>query len=97
MKPAWLYIYIYIYIVYCHLGNKKASSKVAGHKFIKFDNKIRDRTILKSKCVFGKITKIFLKGNFLKEKSSNIYFSSMGLSFCVLYEKILYKSQRAGP
>ena len=40
-------VYIYIYIVYCHLENKKVSSKVAGHKFVKFSNKIRDRTILK--------------------------------------------------
>ena len=51
LKPAWLYIYIYIYIVYCHLENKKVNLEVAGHKFeyrfVKFNNKIRDRTILK--------------------------------------------------
>ena len=46
-----VYIYIYIYIVYCHLENKKANLEVAGHKFeynfVKFNNRIRDRTILK--------------------------------------------------
>ena len=44
-------VYIYIYIVYCHLENKKANLEVAGHKFeynfVKFNNRIRDRTILK--------------------------------------------------
>ena len=46
-----VYIYIYIYIVYCHLENKITKLEVAGHnfeyKFIKFNSKIRDRTILK--------------------------------------------------
>ena len=35
-------VYIYIYIVYCHLENK--NTKVC--RFVKFNNKIRDRTIL---------------------------------------------------
>ena len=56
-------VYIYIYIVYCHLENKKANLEVAGHKFeynfVKFNNKVRDRTIQKysiglSFCCFSK-------------------------------------------
>ena len=44
-------VYIYIYIVYCHLENKRANLDVAGHKFeydfVKFNNKVRDRTMQK--------------------------------------------------
>ena len=36
-------VYIYIYIVYCHLENKKDLI----FRFVKGNNKIRDRTILK--------------------------------------------------
>ena len=73
-----VYIYIYIYIVYCHLENKKASVS----KFVKFNNKIKDRTILKVDMNRNII-------NILK----NPYFSSIGLSFCAFH----YKGKRAGP
>ena len=36
-------VYIYIYIVYCHLENKKTLI----YRFLKLNNRIRDRTILK--------------------------------------------------
>ena len=36
-------VYIYIYIVYCHLENKRTLNS----RFVKFNNRIRDRTILK--------------------------------------------------
>ena len=89
-------VYIYIYIVYCHLENKKANLEVAGHKFeynfVKFNNKIRDRTILNLKYILGKVVEIFQKGNLLKEKIPNIYFNSIGLSFCYFP-----KGKRAGP
>ena len=58
-----VYIYIYIYIVYCHLENKKVNLEVAGHKFeynfVKFNNRVRDRTMQKysiglSFCCFSK-------------------------------------------
>ena len=39
-----VYIYIYIYIVYCHLENKKTLI----YRFLKLNNRIRDRTILKT-------------------------------------------------
>ena len=56
-------VYIYIYIVYCHLENKKVNLEVAGHKFeynfVKFNNRVRDRTMQKysiglSFCCFSK-------------------------------------------
>ena len=67
-----VYIYIYIYIVYCHLENKKALVS----KFVKFNNKIKDRTILK----------VCFKKNIL-DIVKNPYFSSIGLSFCVFCYK----------
>ena len=52
-------VYIYIYIVYCHLENKKVNLEVAEKQFVKFNNKVRDRTIQKysiglSFCCFSK-------------------------------------------
>ena len=79
-------IYIYIYIVYCHLENKKTNLEVTGYKFeynfVKFNNKIKDRTILK--VDMDKNIKNILKSS---------YFISIGLSFCAFH----YKGKRAGP
>ena len=81
-----VYIYIYIYIVYCHLENKKTNLEVTGYKFeynfVKFNNKIKDRTILK--VDMDKNIKNILKSS---------YFISIGLSFCAFH----YKGKRAGP
>ena len=79
-------VYIYIYIVYCHLENKKTNLEVTGYKFeynfVKFNNKIKDRTILK--VDMDKNIKNILKSS---------YFISIGLSFCAFH----YKGKRAGP
>ena len=83
-------VYIYIYIVYCHLENKKFNSQDEGYNFnlelIKLNNKSKDRTILR----------VNVNRN-IKNILKNLYFSSIGLSLCVLCVKISHKHQRAGP